>query len=324
VDYFQSQGYFDAAVDFDEQSPTPGVQRITYAVTRNARHRLVGVEITGNRFFDTATVRERLAVREAGKLRNRYGRYSKKLRDNDRDAILDLYRSNGFRDVQVAATTLDDYRGRTDELGVRYEIEEGVQWTVSELHIEGASPADTAHLREIVQSAAGQPFSEANIAADRDAILSYFFDSGYPDTTFDWSQTPSSVPNHADLHYNIKPGERQFVRDVLVRGLETTRSNVVSSRILIRATRSRKGASRKPSRSCITWAFFPKCRRRCKIPTARKKASTSYSSWTRLLNIPSMSESARSWRGLAGVWKISTVRRAPPASARALPPASAA
>ncbi len=234
VDYFQSQGYFDAAVDFDEQSPTPGVQRITYAVTRNARHRLVGVEITGNRFFDTATVRERLAVREAGKLRNRYGRYSQKLRDNDRDAILDLYRSNGFRDVQVAATTLDDYRGRTDELGVRYEIEEGVQWTVSELHIEGASPADTAHLREIVQSAAGQPFSEANIAADRDAILSYFFDSGYPDATFDWSQTPAGTPNHADLHYNIKPGERQFVRDVLVRGLETTRSNVVSSRILIR------------------------------------------------------------------------------------------
>ncbi len=234
VDYFQSQGYFNAMVDFNEQSPTPGVQRITYAVTRNARHRLVGVEITGNRFFDTATVRERLSVREAGKLRDRYGRYSQKLRDNDREAILDLYRSNGFRDVQVAATTLDDYRGRNDELGVRYEIEEGVQWTVSELLIEGASPEDTAYLREIIQSAVGQPYSEANIAADRDAILSYFFDNGYPDATFDWSQTPAGIPNHADLHYNIKPGERQFVRDVLVRGLETTRPNVVSSRILIR------------------------------------------------------------------------------------------
>jgi len=234
VDYFQSQGYFEAMVEFDEELPTPGVQRITYAVTRNARHRLVGVEITGNRFFDTTTVRERLAVREAGKLRNRYGRYSPKLRDSDRQAILDLYRSNGFRDVQVAATTLDDYRGRTDELGVRYEIEEGVQWTVSQLEIEGASPEDTAHLREILQSAAGQAFSEANIAADRDAILSYFFDNGYPDATFDWSQTPSGIPNQANLYYNIKPGERQFVRNVLVRGLETTRSNVVSSRILIR------------------------------------------------------------------------------------------
>src|SRR5665213_2446496 len=57
VDYFQSQGYFDAAVDFNEESPSPGVQQIDYDVTRNARHRLVGIEITGNRFFDVGTIR---------------------------------------------------------------------------------------------------------------------------------------------------------------------------------------------------------------------------------------------------------------------------
>ena len=234
VDYFQSQGYFDAAVDFNEESPTPGVQQIEYAVTRNARHKLVGIEITGNRFFDTDTIRERLSVHEAGRLRYRYGRYSQKLRDSDRAAILDLYRSNGFRDVQVAATTLDDYKGRTDDLGVRFEIEEGQQWTVNQLEIEGAPAADTAHLREIIQSAEGQAFSEANIAADRDAILGYFFDNGYSDATFDWSQTPSGAANRANLHYTIRLGERQYVRNVLVRGLETTRPHVVLSRILIR------------------------------------------------------------------------------------------
>ncbi len=37
VDYFQSQGYFDAEVDFTEESPEPGVQQIDYAVTRNMR-----------------------------------------------------------------------------------------------------------------------------------------------------------------------------------------------------------------------------------------------------------------------------------------------
>jgi len=234
VDYFQSQGYFDAAVDFKEETPSPGVDRITYAVTRNARHKLVGIEITGNRFFDADTIRERLSVREAGVLRNRYGHYSQKLRDSDRNAILDLYRSNGFRDVQVAASTLDDYRGRTDELGVRYEIEEGQQWTVNNLEIEGVSAADAAYLRGIIQSAAGQAFSEASIAADRDAILSYFFNNGYSDASFDWSQTPAGTPDRADLHYTIRLGERQFVRNVLVRGLKTTRPGVVQNRILIR------------------------------------------------------------------------------------------
>ncbi|HTM14155.1 MAG TPA: BamA/TamA family outer membrane protein [Bryobacteraceae bacterium] len=233
VDYFQSQGYFDAAVDFSEESPEPGVQQIDYAVTRNTRHRLVGIEITGNHFFDVATIRERLSVRQAGLLRNRYGRYSRKLRDSDRDSILDLYRSNGFRDVQVAATTLDDYRGHQDDLGVRYEIEEGKQWTVNQLMLEGVSEGDAAYLRTIIQSSEGQAFSEASIAADRDAILAYFFNNGYSEAAFDWSQTSSDIANRANLHYTIRLGQREFVRDLLVRGLETTRPNVVRSRILI-------------------------------------------------------------------------------------------
>jgi outer membrane protein insertion porin family len=233
VDYFQSQGYFDAAVDFREESPEPGVQRIDYDVTRNTRHRLVGIEVTGNRFFNTDTIRERLSVRQAGRLRDRYGRYSRKLRDNDRAAILDLYRSNGFHDIQVAASTLDDYRGHRDDLGVRYEIEEGKQWTVNQLTIEGASPGDEAYLRTIVQSSQGQAFSEASIAADRDAILAYFFNNGYSEASFDWSQTSSDIANRADLHYTIRLGQREYVRDLLVRGLETTRPNVVRSRILI-------------------------------------------------------------------------------------------
>lgn len=233
VDYFQSQGYFDAAVDFNEESPSPGVQRIDYNVTRNARHRLVGIEITGNHFFDADTIRERLSVRQAGLLHYRYGRYSRKLRDSDQDSILDLYRSNGFRDVQVAASTLDDYRGHQDDLGVRYEIEEGKQWTVDQLVIEGVSAGDTAYLRTIIQSSEGQAFSEASIAADRDAILAYFFNNGYSEASFDWSQTPSAIPNRANLRYTILLGTRQYVRDLLVRGLETTRPNVVLSRLLI-------------------------------------------------------------------------------------------
>jgi outer membrane protein assembly factor BamA len=35
------------------------------------------------------------------------------------------------------------------------------------------------------------------------------------------------------LHYTIRLGQRQYVRDLLVRGIETTRPNVVRSRILI-------------------------------------------------------------------------------------------
>ena len=146
-----------------------------------------------------------------------------------------MYRSNGFRDVAVTATAVDDYQGRHDQLGLRFDIQEGPQWFVSKLEMEGVSESDAAYLRTIVQSTEGQAYSEANIAADRDTILGYYFNNGYPDAAFDWTETPGQAPARMQLHYAIRPGKRQFVRDVLVGGLDTTQPSLVQNRIQLRA-----------------------------------------------------------------------------------------
>ncbi len=231
IDYFQSQGYFDVASDFVEAPESNGVQTIQYNITRNARHKLVNIEITGNQFFDDATLRERLSVRTASVLRYRYGRYSEKLRDQDRESIRDLYRANGYRDVVVTAMTVDDFNGEKDHLGVRFEVKEGEPWSVEALDIEGVEEADAEYLRGIVQTAPGQSFSETNVAADRDAVLAFYLNNGYPEATFDWSQTPGDAERRVKLRYTVHPGDRQYVRDVLIHGLETTRRDLVTSRI---------------------------------------------------------------------------------------------
>jgi outer membrane protein insertion porin family len=235
VDYFQSEGYFEAMADFTEEAETADVQVIDYTIARNARHKLVKIDLAGNRYFTAETIRERLTTRTAGFLHLRYGRYSQKLRDRDRDSIADLYRTNGFRDVMVTATAIDDYQGGHDQIGLRFVIQEGPQWFVSKLELEGVSESDAAYLRTIVQSTQGQAYSEANIAADRDAILTFYFNNGYPDATFDWTETPGSAPARMELHYVIRPGERRLVRDVLVRGLDTTQPSLVQNRIQLHA-----------------------------------------------------------------------------------------
>ena len=83
----------------------------------------------------------------------------------------------------------------------------------------------------VLQSTAGEPFSEANVAADRDSILSYYYNNGYPDAAFDWSQTPGPSDYRVDLTYAITPGKRVYVRSVIVRGLRTTRPSLVDKRI---------------------------------------------------------------------------------------------
>ena len=60
-DYFQSQGYFDAEVEFKQQARRRTTRpAIDYLVNTGERHKLVAIEIAGNRYFDTDAIRERM------------------------------------------------------------------------------------------------------------------------------------------------------------------------------------------------------------------------------------------------------------------------
>ncbi len=238
LEYFQSQGYFDAKVDFEELLPaagsTPANQEIEYQVTLNQRAKLVQIGIDGNKFFDDATLRDRMLIAPASFPRSRFGHFSQKMLDRDLESMRDLYHANGFREVEIAAKTETDYKGRRGDIGVEIAIKEGPQWRVEKLSIEGASESDLDYLKSVLQSTAGQPFSESNVASDRESILSYYFNNGYPDASFEWTESPGSQNYRVDLTYTIRTGKRQFVRNVLVRGLETTRPSLVDRRITLR------------------------------------------------------------------------------------------
>lgn len=234
-EYLQSQGYFDVSVEAPAQAEAgAGPSVITYPVTLGKRHKLVNISFLGNRYFPSSTLRERLYMSPARLLGNRGGRYSDRILEQDKQVLVDLYRSNGFRDAQVTAAKTDDFRGKSGNLSVLLEVKEGAQWFVGNLELDGVTAEDEKQLRSVLQSTMGEPFSETNIAADREAILSYYYNNGYPDATFDWSQTPGAAPNQVELRFTVKPGKRQFVRGVLVRGLETTRPSLVQNRISVR------------------------------------------------------------------------------------------
>jgi outer membrane protein assembly complex protein YaeT len=230
VQYLQSRGYFDAQVgDAEVANPESNRTVITYTAMPGERHKLVKIDITGNKYFNTETIRERLSMTPSSFLRHRAGSFSQQLLDNDKSTIADLYRSNGFRQVEVSSEVAD----KNSDLSVTLTIKEGPQWLIESLSLEGIGDDDLPKLRPNMQSAAGEPYSESSVAADRDSILSYYFNNGYPDAAFDFTQTPASEPTRMDLRYVVKPGRREYVKNILVRGLEATRPGLVDQRIQI-------------------------------------------------------------------------------------------
>jgi outer membrane protein assembly complex protein YaeT len=235
IAYLQSKGFFEADADFSTSGVAGGNELITYQADPGARHKLVYLEIDGNKYFKPTVLRERMSLIPATALRYRYGRYSHEILERDLNQIRELYRSNGFRDVEVTAREEDDYQGKPDALAVFIDVKEGPQWFVSRLEMAGVPEADQKALRLLLHSTEGQSYSDYSIAGDRDGILEYYYNRGYPNAKFEYVATPADEPNRVNLRFQIDPGTREYVRGVLVNGLEHTNPNLVLSRISLKA-----------------------------------------------------------------------------------------
>ena len=186
----ERQGYFDAEVDYTtitHEAPQKGgavgaEEVITYKIERGDRHELVGIDVTGNKYFNTEVLRGRLQI--FGKAFGSRGRFSRRLVDSDKDSLLNLYLANGFQQAKVDAQLLDNYQGKEGNLFVRFVVDEGKQTRVASLKMDGAHALNEDELLGVVGSTPGQPYSEFLVATDRDNILALYYNEGFPDARF--------------------------------------------------------------------------------------------------------------------------------------------
>ncbi len=198
-DYFQSEGYFDAEVEFKQQRIINDKASIDYLINPGTRHKLVWIGIEGNKYFRTATIRERMFLMRASLLQFRRGRYSGSLLRRDEQSIASLYQSNGFSNVAVTHKIVDGYKGKPDNLAVFLHIEEGPQYFIHSLDVQGIAKLDRAQLLSRLSSVEGQPFSEYNVAVDRDDLMGQYSTRGFPNATFEWSSKPSAEATSGEL-----------------------------------------------------------------------------------------------------------------------------
>ncbi|HEX4005404.1 MAG TPA: POTRA domain-containing protein [Acidobacteriaceae bacterium] len=234
-DYLQRAGYFDAKVTYLTDRQT-GLTRVTYDVHPGPRDRIQSVAVSGNRYFGNWTLMQRLGVQPSS-LFVPHGMYSLALQQADANTITALYQNNGFTNVKVTPEVRDrgiNPKNHERILAVTYRIEEGVQQKVGLYQIEGVTAAQQKDLQNTLRLESGQPYSGNNLAADRDAIVSYFLDHGYDQAKVTVRQAPSAHdPNLIDVHVAVTPGDQIFIRNVLISGLHYTRPGTVKHQILV-------------------------------------------------------------------------------------------
>ena len=270
-DFLQQEGFFDAVVKVKVEQPGSASQTVLFQVEKGVKHKVVAVNLQGNKYFATELLKEGLKVQK-GDAYSRSGRYSQELVSGDEKSLQAIYRANGFNEAKVTATVSDQNgapagargtgqsgiqagvappeppapavpppatrSGKKKEatIAVTYKIDEGTQQKFGAVSLTGVDPANIAVVKNLLQASSGQPFSLTTLSGDRDIILEFYLRNGYDQSRVEVTQTiDPKDKSRTDVSYNVIPGQQVFIGKVLESGRHFTRPVVVNDQIKVHA-----------------------------------------------------------------------------------------
>jgi outer membrane protein insertion porin family len=238
-DYVQQQGYFDSKVDVRVIGQETASESVVFTVDRGEKHKVVAVDLKGNKYFSDDLLHERMKVQKANSYQ-RSGRYSPALVSADVTAIQALYRANGFDQAKVTTDVKDVKEQpngqpvKSGEISVTYTIVEGPQQKFGTVALNGVNEIRMQDVRALMNSQPGQPFSLVTLSGDRDTVLTYYLAHGFDQVKVEIRQAKESKDaDRTDVSLNVTEGQQVFVEKVLLSGVEKTRPKVVDSQVLV-------------------------------------------------------------------------------------------
>ena len=252
LEFLQRQGYFDADVtgsvrpEHQENQiapdgtllppPSNETQTVFFQAKPGKRYKVAAVNIHGNKYFDTATIQERMQIVKADAF-VKYGKFSPVLLSNDKDSITALYRANGFQKVKISATpTKSDGDAKVAKLSIDLTIDEGAQQKFGNVTLTGVSEPRKAEMQGFVTAQTGQPFALASVSGDRDNILGQYLSKGFDQARVEVRQTVrKDDPTMTDVNYMVTEGEEVFVNRLLISGPEHTQPKLIIDQLQLKA-----------------------------------------------------------------------------------------
>jgi len=238
-DYLQQQGYFDSSVDVKVIGEDTPSERVVFTIDRGIKHKVIAVDLKGNKYFESDLLRERMRVKKADAYL-RSGRYSPALVKGDVAAIQSLYRANGFDKAEVKTEVRDsDTKDngeplKVGQIAVTYTVTEGTQQKFGKVDLAGVDAGRQAEIRGLMNAQEGQPFSLVTLSGDRDAVLAYYLSHGFDQAKVEIKQQKEGEDAaKTDVSLNVVEGQQVFIDKVLVSGIARTRPNVVQKEILV-------------------------------------------------------------------------------------------
>ncbi len=154
------------------------------------------------------------------------GSYHPDRLDADKHFIEQFYQNNGYLNAKVTKvdTWLDP---KTSKVVVSFDIEEGEQYTIKEVHVSGNGIIDDNYLQERIPLKAGEIYSREKMVDAMKGLEYLWSDMGYMYSHIEPSLQPDDETKTITIAFNTELGSPVYLNKITIRGNKKTRDKVI-------------------------------------------------------------------------------------------------
>ncbi|MFC1590381.1 outer membrane protein assembly factor BamA [Candidatus Omnitrophota bacterium] len=228
--YYEKKGFnlveLRHHLDIDEET---NKAKIYILVTEKTRVKIRNIAIEGCQEIQEKRIRKLLLTKPAWMF-NR-GVFEEDTFDEDLEKIKAYYRYHGFLDIDLEAML--DYSEDGKELYITIKVDEGKQYLVGNIVINGRVAFPEKEIREAMALKAGGVFSDRGMRRDIANVEWLYYRRGYMNVRVDASRNLNIVSGKVDITVAIDSGDIVYVRKIEIQGNAKTKDIVIRRELRI-------------------------------------------------------------------------------------------
>ncbi len=225
---YLKKGYYQVKVDFLEKPLDDGRVNIIINIDEGFITHIQRIRFIGNHMFSDSELRDAIASRQsdiASWISNR-DIFERERFGADAQMLIQYYLERGYLDAKIESSNLAMSSDKKN-FNLSFSINEGVQYTVSGIELQGDLVPGKEELLESVTLEEGRVYAQSRLVESIRALTEKVGDEGFAFATVTPLFQRSHDNNTVHITFDIEKGKKVYIDKILISGNEKTEDAVL-------------------------------------------------------------------------------------------------
>ncbi len=227
IDYYQERGFSNVKVEYDlDVDDERGTAKVAFDISEGGKATVRKVLFEGNTAVTEKDLRKQMETKGRNLLTwiNKSGRLQDEVLAEDLLKIEEYYANLGYIDAKVENVRRDRIDDKRIDLVIT--VNEGLQYTVNELTIEGNELYTSDEILANLRMLPGEIYTPRGLQDDTKILRDMYGSRGYVDLLL-IPESASAGDSQVNLSYRLDEGFQSYVEQINIEGNTKTKDKVL-------------------------------------------------------------------------------------------------